>query len=110
MRWTQTVPQKELKDPKGKIFKHGAKQVVILKKKKRLYIFDNRCPHEGYPLREGTVDGNCVLTCNWHNWKFDLESGKNLFGDDHLRTYPYKIKDGYVWVDFNDAPKDYLKK
>ncbi|MEO2091127.1 MAG: Rieske (2Fe-2S) protein, partial [Gemmataceae bacterium] len=36
----------------------------------------NRCPHEGYPLHQGVLK-QCVLTCNWHNWKFDLRDGSN---------------------------------
>jgi nitrite reductase/ring-hydroxylating ferredoxin subunit len=48
-----------------------------------------RCPHEGYPLAAGQVSpGDCVLTCNWHNWKFRLDTGECLIGGDHVRGYP----------------------
>ncbi len=65
---------------------------------------DNRCPHEGYPLSEGSLGEDCILTCNWHNWKFDLESGDNLFAGDRLRIYPTEIRDGEVWVDLAEPP------
>ncbi len=29
-------------------------------------------------MREGTFDGNCLLTCNWHNWKFDLRLNSDM--------------------------------
>ena len=64
------------------------------------FALDNRCPHEGYPLKEGTEDDNCVLTCNWHNWKFDLKTGRCILGADHVQTYATKIEEGFVWVDF----------
>ncbi len=70
---------------------------------------NNRCPHEGFPLREGTLDGACVLTCNWHNWKFDLATGANLYGGDRLRTYPTRIVDGEIWVDVADPPAAELR-
>ena len=35
-----------------------------------VWACDNRCPHEGYPLVEGNLTDGCILTCNWHNWKF----------------------------------------
>jgi hypothetical protein len=64
----------------------------------------NRCPHEGYPLSEGTLTEGCVLTCNWHNWKFDLASGDTLVGGDRLTRYPVRLEGGRVWLDL--APPD----
>ena len=65
---------------------------------------NNRCPHEGYPLREGNLDDRCILTCNWHNWKFDLQSGRNLYGGEGLRTWPVEVRGGEVWIDLADPP------
>src|SRR3546814_13284512 len=50
--------------------------------------------------------GNCILTCNWHNWKFDLASGETLVGGDKLRRYPVEIVAGEVWVDIADPPAE----
>src|SRR5580658_34699 len=53
-------------------------------------VIEDRCPHEGYPLSQGTVkDG--VLTCRWHNWKFELATGKCLFGGEDVRRLPSAI-------------------
>lgn len=39
-----------------------------------VYAVDNRCPHMGFPLDDGTLhDG--ILTCHWHHARFDLASG-----------------------------------
>ena len=53
---------------------------------------------------EGALDAQCVLTCNWHNWKFDLKTGATLYGGDSLRIYPVKLEDGAVWLDTRDPP------
>jgi nitrite reductase/ring-hydroxylating ferredoxin subunit len=83
----------------------GRRQLVIVGGAEgEIYALDNRCPHEGYPLSKGTVDGRNVLTCNWHNWKFDLRTGKCLLGGDDVRVYPLKIEDGAVWVDPSEPP------
>jgi nitrite reductase/ring-hydroxylating ferredoxin subunit len=58
----------------------------------------DRCPHEGYPLAQGTVCGE-VLTCCHHNFKFDLRSGACLLGDEAADVFPAKIEGGRVWVD-----------
>jgi nitrite reductase/ring-hydroxylating ferredoxin subunit len=34
-----------------------------------VYAADNRCPHQGYVLKDGDIRGD-VLACAWHNWKF----------------------------------------
>src|SRR5258706_7380464 len=62
-------------------------------------VLADACPHEGYPLSQGLVrDG--VLTCKWHNWKFDLTSGECRFGGESARRYPSRIDErGHVMVD-----------
>lgn len=59
---------------------------------------ENRCPHMGYPMNKGTVrDG--VVTCAWHNWQFDMESGGCYRGAcDDLQVYPVKVENEKVYV------------
>jgi nitrite reductase/ring-hydroxylating ferredoxin subunit len=86
------------------IVKVGRKQILLMHTERGVYACNNRCPHEGYPLKEGTVSEGCVLTCNWHNWKFDLASGKTLVGGDKLRRYPVRVADGQVCLGLSDPP------
>ncbi|USZ70354.1 Rieske (2Fe-2S) protein [Natronosalvus halobius] len=62
---------------------------------------DNRCPHMGFPLSEGTVDDG-ILTCHWHHARFELSCGDTFdpWADD-VRTYPTEVRDGTVYVDPN---------
>ena len=82
------------------------KQIAVFATAEGIMACNNRCPHEGYPLSEGTLDGECWLTCHWHNWKFNLKTGANLYGGDKLRVYPVEVRDGKVWVDTSAAPAD----
>ncbi len=90
------------------VVRAGGKQLAIFMHEGRVHACNNRCPHEGYPLVEGTLeavaDGTCVLTCQWHNWKFELATGANRYGGDALRIYPVKVEAGVVWVDVRDPP------
>ena len=92
------------------VFKKSPKQIALFRVGTNVYAVDNRCPHEGYPLAEGEVDDDCVLTCNWHNWKFRLEDGQCILGGDHVRTYPVKEADGHVWVNIEDPPPEVLQR
>ncbi|MEJ0043600.1 MAG: Rieske 2Fe-2S domain-containing protein [Rhizomicrobium sp.] len=72
----------------------------------RVFAIANRCPHEGYPLSEGSIGPDCVLTCNWHNWKFDLKTGAALVGRDPVRSYPVEIRGGEIFIDLTDPPAE----
>lgn len=63
------------------------------------HAVDNRCPHMGFPLIEGTVDDG-ILTCHWHHARFELGCGDtfDLWADD-LATYPTEVRDGDIYVD-----------
>ena len=73
--------------------------VALFPYKDKIYALDNRCPHMGFPLHQGTVK-NGILTCHWHHARFDLVSGGTFdqWADD-VRMFPVQIRDGEVWVD-----------
>ncbi|MDQ2695770.1 MAG: Rieske (2Fe-2S) protein [Pseudomonadota bacterium] len=103
--WTKAVAVERLARKGRVVFRHQGRQICLFDLGERgIFACNNRCPHEGYPLREGTVDAACVVTCHWHNWKFDLATGDNLYGGDRLRIYPVTVRDGEVWVDLTDPP------
>lgn len=102
--WTKTISHDALRQKRKAVVRRGGKQIVLFDMPDGVYACNNRCPHEGYPLREGTLDDSCTLTCNWHNWKFDLRDGTNLYGGDRLRIYPVELRNGDIWVDLTDAP------
>lgn len=99
--WTKAVPCEDVRN-RPVVFKVPPKQVALFYAGEAFYAVDNRCPHEGYPLSEGNIDDGCLLTCNWHNWKFQLRDGANILGGDDVRAYATKVEDGYVWVDLSD--------
>jgi nitrite reductase/ring-hydroxylating ferredoxin subunit len=98
------VKRAELGTGGRRLLRHDGRQVLLIADGDRLYAIANRCPHEGYPLSEGTVGPGCVLTCNWHNWKFDLATGGALVGRDPVRTYAVAERHGEILVDFRDPP------
>jgi len=62
----------------------------------RFVVVRNSCPHAGGNLSAGEVAGTCV-TCPWHHWQFDLESGACVLSDAaRLTRYAARVRDGYV--------------
>ena len=102
--WEAVGPLADLAPGSLRTFKKRGSQLVILRTAAGdVRALDNRCPHEGYPLAQGALN-DCTLTCNWHNWKFDVRDGTCLLGGEDVRTYPVRVRDGRVEVDLADPP------
>ena len=108
MSWVKAVACSELQH-RPVVFQHPPKQIALFNVDGSVYAIDNRCPHEGYPLAEGQVDGGCTLTCNWHNWKFRLTDGRCVLGGDNVRVYETRVDDGHVWVDVSDPAPEVMQ-
>ena len=73
----------ELRKSGRLLTKVGSLPVVVFWDDGRAYAIEDRCPHMGFPLHQGTVESGLV-TCHWHHARFDLASGCTLdpFADD----------------------------
>ncbi len=107
-RWVN-IGQPAVLTEKGRaLVKIEGKAIAVFKSNGKLFACNNRCPHEGFPLMEGVLAKGCLLTCNWHNWKFDLESGETLVGGDRLRRYPVEQRGDEIWIDLAEPPEEEL--
>jgi nitrite reductase/ring-hydroxylating ferredoxin subunit len=83
----------------GMIVVRGARcPLLVVYDDGKVFALDNRCPHLGFPLHQGSVEDG-ILTCHWHHARFDLASGCtfDLWADD-IPTAAVEIRDGVVWV------------
>ena len=55
----------------------GSVAVVLVNVGGEIRAYDNRCPHSGSPLSNGTLNGE-VLTCSGHEWVFDCRKGTGI--------------------------------
>ena len=98
----RATPLVELHKNEALLVRINGKQIALFNTPKGIRACDNRCPHEGYPLSQGSLSAGCILTCNWHNWKFNLDNGNNLYGGDRLRTYPVELRGDDIWIDMRE--------
>jgi toluene monooxygenase system ferredoxin subunit len=65
--------------------------------------FDPRCPHQGWPLAEGALDGT-ILTCGMHGWEFDVRSGEGVNpAGCRLTRYAVEKRGDDVFVDVRES-------
>ncbi len=89
----------------------------------RLYALRNICPHKRGPLCTGELTGQIaadappsandsdlkvngegeVLRCPWHQWPFEIATGRCLVDPDvRVKTYPVRIDGNDIVVDLDD--------
>ena len=89
----------EIPKNKMRVFKIENYEILVVNVEGEFYAFENRCPHMGYPLYLGRLEGK-VLTCGFHYAKFDVTSGKSLGAvtDKPLKKFKIKIQNSLVQV------------
>jgi 3-phenylpropionate/trans-cinnamate dioxygenase ferredoxin subunit len=107
-------PEVELPAGARTLLVHGHHQVAVFNVDGRLYAVNNRCPHHGGPLCHGSIGGTRlpsdpgqydwgmegrVLTCPWHGWQYELDTGQTLF-DPTVRVpvHPVAVEDDQIAV------------
>ena len=66
------------------------------------HALDNKCPHQGGPLGEGSIEKG-YLRCPWHGWDFHPATGKPPGGyDDGIPTYAVEARDDGIYVGFEE--------
>ena len=87
--------------PVGKIceFQVEGKPVALANVSGKLFAISGICAHQAGPLGEGELEG-CVVTCPWHNWQFDVTTGKVVASPSlGVDTYPVELRGNDIFVD-----------
>jgi len=91
-----TDPVAELADlPEGtmRMVRVDGQRVCLVRTESGVHALDHACPHEGYGLTQGALDGE-IVTCAWHNWKFRVADGSCVLGQEGVQVHDVDIDDG----------------
>jgi len=85
----------------------GRRSLALTHWQGRYGALDNRCPHQGGPLGEGSIEKGW-LRCPWHGYDYDPLSGAPPAGfSDAPGCVPVDVRDDGVWVGVEDeAPHE----
>jgi nitrite reductase/ring-hydroxylating ferredoxin subunit len=85
--WHKVLENKnELANNRVMTVNAGHKQIALSHFEGKICALDNRCPHQGGPLGEGSIE-NGILRCPWHGWDYHPCSGKVPGYDDGVESY-----------------------
>ncbi|MDA8320476.1 MAG: Rieske (2Fe-2S) protein [Actinomycetota bacterium] len=106
--WVRAAAVDDIATGAARSFAYADKRIAVFRTREGIFATDNRCPHQGYALVRGDIrDG--VLTCAWHNWKFDLATGACQYGGENVRSYPVQIAHGQILIDVADPSPETIR-
>lgn len=104
--WVEVCRVEDVPSNGGVCAKVGEAQIAIFHFARRgeWYATQNECPHRmQMALSRGIIGSSNdepKVACPFHKKTFSLTTGECLNDDScgHLRTYPVKVENGYVFV------------
>jgi len=103
--WYKALDLDEL--PEGRVMPKaiGVHSVCITHFEGEYAALLNKCPHQGGPLGEGSIE-NGMLRCPWHGWDYHPTTGSPPDGyGDCVPVFPVEIRDDGIYVGVaEDAP------
>jgi toluene monooxygenase system ferredoxin subunit len=96
--WQVVMPAADLWEGELTAVELGNQKIVLLNVGGQIRAFENRCPHLGFQLSEGELDG-CTLTCANHRWEFEALTGKGTNpGNCQLTAFDIRVRDGQIEI------------
>jgi nitrite reductase/ring-hydroxylating ferredoxin subunit len=95
--------------PNGmKLVKVDDLEILLIRVEDEIYAFDNRCPHMGFSLFLGSLNGK-ILRCGFHYAEIDVTSGKplNKVTEKPLKKIAVKLVNSEIFVKFPNSRKAY---
>lgn len=91
------------------------RSLVLIRSGRQVFALRNICPHQGAKLSGGVLTGAAmatqvgdyrltkdgkILRCPWHNWEYDVPTGRCLNNPERVRVACYEvlIENGQIFV------------
>ena len=98
VRWYKVLEPGELAEGRVKTVTAGHRSLAISHFEGKHCALDNRCPHQGGPLGEGSIEKGW-LRCPWHGWDFHPCTGRSPGAhEDSIDRFEVEHRDDGVWV------------
>ncbi len=104
MDWSTLEAKKKMR------IQAGNRHVLVSVVEGIVYAIADKCPHMGFPISNGKFE-NGIIQCKEHGLEIDVRTGQVLDTskatflkidplDRQLRTYPTKVENGKVYLDY----------
>ncbi len=98
LSWHKVLESQELPEGRVKPVTCAHVTVCMTHFEGKYAALDNKCPHQGGPLGEGSIE-NGWLRCPWHGWDYHPLTGNSPAGhDDGVKVYPTEVREDGIYV------------
>ncbi|MBT8473633.1 MAG: Rieske 2Fe-2S domain-containing protein, partial [Marinicaulis sp.] len=110
IEWHRVADLDQLPDERVMSVTAGVKTLALIHFDGKYAAMDNRCPHQGGPLGEGSIEkgegDQCWLRCPWHGWDFDPLTGKPPGGheDTGQEMFDVEVREDGIYVGLPPEP------
>lgn len=81
----------------------GKHRICVVHTKDGFYAMNDKCPHNGASLSNGTCSDDGAIVCPVHRYRFDLKTGRAKSGlGDVAITYPIEVREDGVFIGFEE--------
>lgn len=99
MAWHDAYDYDELWEGQMVGVEVAGREVLLINIAGGVRAYENRCPHQQWPLSDGELEDG-VLICSNHHWEFDVHTGCGVNPKDaRLVEFPTRIEAGRILVD-----------
>ena len=113
--FTKVAEVDDIPEGEGNGFDVNGIEIAVFNVGGEFHAISNRCAHQRAPLckagdekinaestwtgeRGGVNPESCTVSCPWHLWEWDLETGEHEASGQRIGTFDCKTVDGDVWV------------
>jgi thiamine pyrophosphate-dependent acetolactate synthase large subunit-like protein/nitrite reductase/ring-hydroxylating ferredoxin subunit len=101
--WYRVADRDEVPEGRVKTVTAGHRSLALTHHDGKFGALDNRCPHQGGPLGEGSIEKG-LLRCPWHGWDYCPLTGKAPGFDDGVEAFEVDVRDDGIWVGVPPEP------
>jgi nitrite reductase/ring-hydroxylating ferredoxin subunit len=82
----------------------GKKMICIAHTTEGFFAVNDKCPHNGASLGNGSCTSEGSIVCPVHRYHFDLKTGRAKSGlGDCVETYPIDVRENGVFIGFKEV-------
>jgi thiamine pyrophosphate-dependent acetolactate synthase large subunit-like protein/nitrite reductase/ring-hydroxylating ferredoxin subunit len=107
LNWHKAIGLDELPEGRVKTVTLENQSFCVTHYNGQFSVLDNRCPHQGGPLGEGSIE-NGLLRCPWHGWDYCPHTGNAPGFDDGVKVFPSEERGDGVYVGL-EAPRPHVR-